>query len=64
MEQIREETNTKIAALLDDTQKTTFAAWVAKHKRHQAQESQDGPPPPPPDGGGPSDGGGGPPPSE
>jgi periplasmic protein CpxP/Spy len=32
MDQIREETDTKIAALLDDTQKKTFAEWVQKRK--------------------------------
>jgi Spy/CpxP family protein refolding chaperone len=60
-EQIRDENNTKIAALLDDGQKKTFAAWVAKRKadmeRRRQQGNGDGPPPPP-------DGGGGPPPGE
>ena len=56
MKQIREESSTKISALLDDTQKTTFAAWEQKMKAEMERRSaQDGPPdgPPPPDGGGP-----------
>jgi len=56
MEQIREASNTKIAALLNDSQKKTFADWAARRKaqmERRMQEGGDGPPPPPPDGGGP-----------
>lgn len=53
MDQIRDESNTKIAALLDENQKKTFASWIEKRKaameRRQSREGQ----PPPPDGGGP-----------
>jgi len=51
--QIREETNTKITALLDDNQKKTFADWNAK-REERMQNRRDGgdqgsePPPPPP----------------
>jgi hypothetical protein len=55
MDQIRDESNTKRAALLDENQKKTFASWIEKRKaameRRQSREGQ--PPPPPPDGGGP-----------
>lgn len=60
-EQIRDESDTKISALLNDSQKKTFADWVAKRKAAMERRQQgegDGPPPPPPDGGG------GPPPAE
>jgi protein CpxP len=59
VDQIRDETNTKIAALLDDTQKPTFAEWVQKRKAAmEHRRSQDGnPPPPPPDGPGGGPGG-------
>lgn len=56
-EQIREESDTKIAALLDDSQKKIFAGWEARRKQQmerRGRDNQDGnPPPPPPDGGGP-----------
>ena len=63
MNQIRDEGNTKIAALLDENQKKTFADWVQRRKaamdrrqsRGQSRDSQppspppnDGAPPPPP----------------
>jgi Spy/CpxP family protein refolding chaperone len=54
MEQIHDETNTKIAALLDDSQKKVFAEWLEKRKAEMEQlRSQGGEPPAPPDGGGP-----------
>jgi protein CpxP len=56
VEQIRNESNTKINALLNDNQKKTFADWIAKRKAAMERRRQgegDGPPPPPPDGGGP-----------
>jgi Spy/CpxP family protein refolding chaperone len=37
MNQIHDESDTKIAALLDDNQKKTFAGWVAKRKAAMAQ---------------------------
>ena len=56
-EQIRDASNTKITALLNDSQKATFADWIAKRKaameRLRQQGDGNGPPPPPPDGGGP-----------
>ena len=59
MNQIHEESNTKIAALLDDNQKKTFAEWEARRKeqmeRRGGRGGQGGPPPP--------DGAGGPPPA-
>ncbi|WP_263359996.1 hypothetical protein [Acidicapsa ligni] len=51
MERIREETSTKIAALLDDNQKKLFADWQAKRKAEMEQRrgrSQDVPPQPQP----------------
>ena len=55
MDQIRDETDTKISALLDDNQKKTFADMIARRKAAMARrESRSGnPPPPPPDGAGP-----------
>jgi len=54
MQQIHDETNTKIAALLDDNQKKIFAEWLEKRKAEMEQRrSQGGQPPSPPDGGGP-----------
>jgi hypothetical protein len=54
VEAIRDATETKIAALLDDAQKPKFADWQQKRKaaveRRRRQDDQ--PPPPPPDGGG------------
>ena len=51
MNLIRDETNTKIAALLDETQKPKFAEWVERRKVAMARRQQDGgpggPPPPP-----------------
>jgi hypothetical protein len=52
--QIREETNTKITALLDGTQKKTFADWNAKreermrNRRDGGDQGNEPPPPPPP----------------
>jgi len=51
--QIREETNTKINALLDDNQKKTFADWNEKREermrnRHNGGDQGSEPPPPPP----------------
>ena len=52
MEAIRNESDTKIAALLDDGQKKTFADWTARRKaemeKRRARDGQNGPPPPPP----------------
>jgi protein CpxP len=57
MEQIRDESDTKIAALLDENQKKTFADWTQRRKaameRRQSREGQPPPqggeaPPPPP----------------
>jgi len=54
MEQIHDETNTKIAALLTDSQKKIFEEWLEKRKAEMEQRrSQGGEPPAPPDGGGP-----------
>jgi Spy/CpxP family protein refolding chaperone len=51
IEQIRDESNTKITALLDENQKTTFTDWVARRKAEMEQRRQQGgpggPPPPP-----------------
>jgi Spy/CpxP family protein refolding chaperone len=54
-EAVREASNDKIAALLNDDQKAKFAAWEEQQKaaRQRRQNQQgDQPPPPPPDGGG------------
>jgi len=54
MEAIRNESNTKISALLDENQKKTFADWTAQRKaemekrRPQGGPGADGPPPPAP----------------
>jgi len=51
MDAIRDETDTKIAALLNEDQKKTFTDLLAKRKAAMAQreaEGGDGPPPPPP----------------
>jgi Spy/CpxP family protein refolding chaperone len=50
MDQIRDETNTKTSALLNEDQKKTFAEWVAKRKAEMEKRRAegDGPPPPPP----------------
>jgi Spy/CpxP family protein refolding chaperone len=37
MAQIRDETDTKISALLDENQKKTFADWIAKRKADMAR---------------------------
>jgi hypothetical protein len=52
MRQIREEGNTKIAALLDENQKKTFAEWAEKRKQEMGrrQRGEPGGPPPSPDG--------------
>ncbi len=53
-EQIRDETDTKISALLDETQKPKFTKLIERRKARMAQRGPgDGNgPPPPPDGGG------------
>ncbi len=53
VDSIREAANTKIAALLTETQKAKFDAWQEKHKQTMERRSrEDGDaPPPPPDGG-------------
>ena len=57
MNQIHEESNTKIAALLDDNQKKTFAQWEARRKEQmERREGRNG------QGGAPPDGAGAPPP--
>lgn len=49
MNQIRDESNTKIAALLDDNQKKTFADWEQRRKAAmERRQSRDGQPPSPP----------------
>ena len=52
MKQIHEESSSKISALLDDTQRTRFAAWEQKRKesmeRRGPHAEGDGNPPPPP----------------
>jgi Spy/CpxP family protein refolding chaperone len=49
MEAIRNDTDTKISALLNDDQKAKFAAWQAQRKaRMERREGAGGPPPPPP----------------
>jgi hypothetical protein len=55
MEAIRNESDTKIAALLDESQKKTFADWTARRKAQMEKRRAGGEngPPPPPDGGGP-----------
>jgi protein CpxP len=50
-DQIRDETNTKITALLDDNQKKAFADMIVRRKAAMARhESREGNPPPPPPG--------------
>ena len=54
VEAIRNESNTKITALLDENQKKTFADWTARRqaqmerRRSQGGASGDALPPPPP----------------
>jgi periplasmic protein CpxP/Spy len=52
MQQVRDESDTKIAALLDDTQKKTFADWISRRKammeRREGQAPPAGNPPSPP----------------
>jgi protein CpxP len=51
MESIRNDTDTKITALLNDDQKTKFAAWQQERKARMEQRQGDGPggaPPPQP----------------
>ena len=48
MDAIRDETDTKISALLNDEQKTTFANWIAKRKAAMARHEAGGPDAPPP----------------
>jgi periplasmic protein CpxP/Spy len=56
MKQIRDESDTKINALLDDSQKKIFASMLAQRKARMERRGQGGQggdgPPPPPDGGG------------
>jgi periplasmic protein CpxP/Spy len=47
MEAIRNDTDTKINALLNDDQKTKFAAWQAQRKARMQHQGGDAPPPPP-----------------
>jgi DNA repair ATPase RecN len=50
--ELREQSNTKISALLNDSQKKTFADWIQRRKADmERRRGQEGPPPP--DGGGP-----------
>jgi protein CpxP len=46
MAQIREESDTKIAALLDDNQKKLFADWTARRKAAMERRQQQGGAPP------------------
>jgi Spy/CpxP family protein refolding chaperone len=46
MNQIRDETDTKISALLDDNQKKTFSDWVARRKAAMARRQGPGGNPP------------------
>jgi protein CpxP len=48
MDAIRDETETKISALLNDEQKTTYANWIAKRKAAMAARQAGGPEAPPP----------------
>jgi hypothetical protein len=55
MRAIRDETNSRISALLNDDQKAKFAAWEERQKSMMGRRQRgngDQPPPPPPDGGG------------
>jgi transcriptional regulator with GAF, ATPase, and Fis domain len=45
--QIRDESNTKIAALLDETQKPKFAAMLQHREAEMARHQGEAPPPPP-----------------
>ena len=45
MNQIRDESDTKISALLDDNQKKTFAGWVARRKANMERRGNGGAPP-------------------
>jgi periplasmic protein CpxP/Spy len=47
MAQIREEGDTKINALLDDSQKKLFADWIARRKAAMERRQQGGAAPPP-----------------
>jgi len=47
MESIRNDTDTKITALLNDDQKTKFAQWQAQRKARMEQRQGGGNPPPP-----------------
>jgi len=50
MEGIRKDTDTKISALLNDDQKTKFAAWQKQRMEHRrgGEGGEAAPPPPPP----------------
>jgi len=53
MDAIRDETDSKITALLNDDQKKTYADLIAQRKANMARREArdgDGPPPPPPPG--------------
>jgi Spy/CpxP family protein refolding chaperone len=49
MQGIRMETDAKINALLNDDQKTKYAAWEKERMEHRRGGGGDGPPPPPQD---------------
>ena len=48
MEAIRNDTDTRISALLNDEQKPKYAAMVQERNERMAHRGGDGPPPPPP----------------
>jgi Spy/CpxP family protein refolding chaperone len=50
MEAIRNDTDNKITALLNDDQKTKFAAWQQQRKERMEHRGGPGGPPPPPPG--------------
>jgi Spy/CpxP family protein refolding chaperone len=47
MEGVRKDTDAKINALLNDDQKTKYAAWEKERMEHRRGPGGDGPPPPP-----------------
>jgi protein CpxP len=55
MDQIRDEIDTKISALLDENQKKTFADMIQRRKAAMARRESRGGNPPPPDGPGPGE---------
>ena len=56
IQQIRDDSNTKIAALLNDSQKKDFADWIAKRAAEMEKRRSQGPAAPPPDGAAPPPG--------